>query len=424
LIAAVFAVLFGLSLLPGRKPLCLRFAERISGGIMPDGAETYCRRLTWIWFAVLTALAAFSAATAFYIAPNVRQLGWAAYLVPAFCSAVVVPAVFLIEGVVRNRRFRFVFHTSGSTAKPKTIVKTFASLAKEVAFHRARLALVFACRPFLLATVEPGHMYGTLWRTLLTRATGCAQNPSVILEPETLLAEMRAAEAVFLVTTPSFLRRFCAYADQYDVPQNAVEIVTSGALLDAETSAAARRVFGRAPLEIFGSTETGGVASRRQSDACPDAYDWKVFDPVRVSRTADGRLCVRSPFSFRRRYVMGDGVELSPDGRRFKLLGRLDRLVKINEERVSLPEMEEKMKTLPGVREAALVALEGAHGAVLGAVIAGEARSVLEIRAACLPLFPKGTVPKRYRFVDELPRNPQGKVTGAALRSLFDGQDR
>ena len=51
--SAIFAVLFGLSLLPGRKPLCLRFAERISGGIMPDGAEAYCRRLTWIWFAIL-----------------------------------------------------------------------------------------------------------------------------------------------------------------------------------------------------------------------------------------------------------------------------------------------------------------------------------------------------------------------------------
>ena len=31
----IFAVLFGLSLLPGRKPLCLRVAERLSGGIMP-----------------------------------------------------------------------------------------------------------------------------------------------------------------------------------------------------------------------------------------------------------------------------------------------------------------------------------------------------------------------------------------------------
>ena len=62
MISAVFAILFGVSLLPGRKPLCLRFAERISDGIMPDGAEAYCRRLTWVWFAVLLANAAASVA--------------------------------------------------------------------------------------------------------------------------------------------------------------------------------------------------------------------------------------------------------------------------------------------------------------------------------------------------------------------------
>ena len=48
MISLLFAVMFGLSLLPGRKPLCQRFAERISDGIMPDGAEAYCRTLTWV----------------------------------------------------------------------------------------------------------------------------------------------------------------------------------------------------------------------------------------------------------------------------------------------------------------------------------------------------------------------------------------
>ena len=62
MISAVFAILFGVSLLPGRRPLCLRFAERISDGIMPDGAEAYCRKLTWVWFFVLLANAAASVA--------------------------------------------------------------------------------------------------------------------------------------------------------------------------------------------------------------------------------------------------------------------------------------------------------------------------------------------------------------------------
>ena len=360
MISAVFAILFGVSLLPGRKPLCLRFAERISDGIMPDGAEVYCRRLTWVWFVVLTANAAAAMTVTAAFGP---WIGSAAALP---LSIAVVGGTFAVEGRIRARRFSVSFHTSGSTATPKTIVKTFASLAQEVAFHRARLADVLASKPVFLSTVEPHHMYGRLWRVMLPQASGCAADPEVILTPESLLKKMRAAEHVFLVTTPSFLARFADYADQYDVPQNVVELTTSGALLTADVAAATRRVFGRAPLEIFGSTETGGVAWRRQETG--DEV-WTVFDSVKAWSDASGRLTVASPFSCARRFTMGDGVEFAPDGRHFRLRGRMDRLVKIAEQRVSLPEMEAKMCALPDVAEVALGVVEGAHGPVLGAVV-------------------------------------------------------
>ena len=430
MISAVFAILFGVSLLPGRKPLCLRFAERISDGIMPDGAEIYCRRLTWVWFIVLTANAAAAMAVTAAFGP------WIGSAVVLPLSIAVVGGTFAVEGRIRARRFSVSFHTSGSTATPKTIVKTFASLAKEVAFHRTRLADVLACKPVFLSTVEPHHMYGRLWRLMLPQASGCAADPEVILTPESLLKKMRAAEHVFLVTTPSFLARFADYADQYDVPQNVVELTTSGALLTADVAAAARRVFGRAPLEIFGSTETGGVAWRRQETG---NEAWTVFDPVKAWSDASGQLTVASPFSCARRFTMGDGVEFAPHGRdqrdppRFKLLGRMDRLVKIAEQRVSLPEMEAKMCALPDVAEVALGVVEGAYGPVLGAVVVprkgwtglkafGKHACARALRAQCLSLFPTGTVPRKYRFVRELPCNPQGKVQASAVREILASQ--
>ena len=110
---------------------------------------------------------------------------------------------------------------------------------------------------------------------MLPKAAGCRVDPDVILTPEALVEKMRGAESVFLVTTPDFLERFTAYADQYDVPRNVAELTTSGSLLTAEVAAAAHRVFGRAPLEIFGSTETGGVAERRQEAG---GERWSVFE--------------------------------------------------------------------------------------------------------------------------------------------------
>lgn len=420
MISLLFAVLFGLSLLPGRKPLCLKFAERVSGGIVPDGAEGYCRILTAVWAAVLLGNAALGALIA-TSGPGVWGL-------PAslLASAAIVAGTFVVERRVRGKRFSIAFRTSGSTAAPKAIVKTFESLAKEVAFHRARLTDVLAQNPLFLSTVEPQHMYGMLWRVMLPRAADCPVDPEIILSPESLLAKMQAAEKVFLVTTPSFLERFSAYADLYRVPRNAIEIITSGALLPPAVSAATARIFGRVPLEIFGSTETGGVACRRQT--VPDC-DWTLFDPVRAHASADGRLMVSSPFSFRRTFTMGDGVTFTGK-RTFKLHGRLDRLVKIAEQRVLLPELEAAMCRLPDVAEAALCPLDGPHGTFLGAVVVpqgalaviradGGPKRALALRRQLLPLFPKGTAPRKYRFVHELPRNMQGKIQTEALRAIL-----
>lgn len=402
MLSAIFCVLFGASLLPGRKPLCLRFAEKLSGGIMPDGAQEYCRRLTWVWFFVLL----FTASLGF--------IDWRL----SFASPVVIALTFFVEGRIRRRRFSVAFHTSGSTGGPKTIVKTFEALAREVDFHRAFYKTIAPCR--FLATIEPGHMYGTLWRAMLPKAMGCETDPDVILSPESLVAKMRACEHVFLVTTPSFLERFTAYAAQYDIPQNCVEITASGSLLTAAAARRAKEVFGVTPREIFGSTETGGIAWRRQENG---GEPWQVFDDVKISCGADRRLVVRSPYSFKRKYAMGDAVEILPGGRSFKLLGRIDRLVKINEERVNLAEMEDKIRAL-GFRDCAVAALDGERGPFLGALlVAGEStagKSPLELRAMMLPLFPKGTAPKRLRYTQELPRNAQGKVVAAEVRARLE----
>ena len=325
----------------------------------------------------------------------------------------MVASVFAIEKIVRKRRFSVVFTTSGSTGGPKRIVKTFESLAKETAMHRDYYLSQWngAEKPLFLSTVEKDHMYGTLWRVMLPETLGCKVDDDVIMSPEVLIAKMKNAKKVFLVTTPSFLSRFTAYASEYDVPQNTVEIITSGAMLPDAISKATAKTFGVEPRQIYGSTETGGIASRRGNGL------WEPFKPVKLGIN-DGRLLVKSPFSFRRKYLMGDGIEFANEGKSFILLGRRDRLVKINEERVNLAEMEENVARI-GLGECALAVLEGPRGPYLGAVVAGTPRSALETRRLMLPIFPKGTVPKKVRFVEALPRNAQGKVVnGEVLKCL------
>lgn len=403
MLSAIFALFFGLSLLPGRKPLCLRFAERISGGIMPEGAESYCRKLTWVWFFVLI----FGASLTAYF-HNYLSL---------FISPILFFGTFAIELPLRNRRFRVIFHTSGSTGKSKTIVKTFEMLAKEVEYHRdwyRRNYPQFKTprQVTFLGTIQWDHMYGTLWMKMLPKALGAEVDSAVISTPEELVAKMSVAKQVFLVTTPSFLEHFLKYAEQYELPRNAIEIITSGSRLAAPLADKVKEVFGVRPRQIYGSTETGGIAWLRDGDLA------EVFEPVKVDMIGNRLLVKRSPFSFKRRYLLGDAVEMAEGKRAFRLLGRVDRLVKIKEERVNLAEMEDKVRAL-GFRDCALVAIEGKHGLELALVIAGEAIAPLKMREKLLPIFPKGTVPKKFRFVGEIPKNAQGKVLKSEIEQMF-----
>lgn len=397
MLAAVFAVLFGLSLLPGREPLCLKFARKLSGGLMPEGAREYCRKLTWLWFGTCAAVSAVNL--------GVAVKGWSKL---GYLTALVIPLLLWAEKKWRDRRFAVVFHTSGSTGGPKTIVKPFEKLAKEVVMHGKRWPDL---KPTVIATIQKDHMYGKLWRELLPRYMGWETDEAVVMTPEELVAKMEKAEKTFLITTPSFLMRFTSYADAYKVPGNCVEIITSGALLTGEVSRKTKDVFGVEPLQIYGSTETGGVAWRRGDGI------WETFEGVKIEKTDDGKLRVTSPFSVPKTYTLGDGVEIK-DEKHFRLLGRLDRLVKINEERVNLAEMEEKVKAL-GFGDCALIKLEGERGPFLGCMVTGEKLDALEMRKRLLSVFPKGTVPKKFRFVKELPRNPQGKVVAKEIENAF-----
>ena len=397
MLAALFAVLFGLSLLPGREPLCLKFARKVSEGLMPKGAEKYCRRLTWLWFGVCAIISAIN----LKVAAGGGSKAW-------YLTALAIPMLLWAEKRYRDRRFTVTFHTSGSTGGPKTIVKPFEKLAKDVCLHAKRWPGI---KVRVIATIQSNHMYGTLWRVLLPQRMGWQADEAVVRSPEELVDKMGAAEKVFLVTTPSFLVRFNRYAENYRVPQNCVEIITSGAMLQPETSRDTKRVFGVEPLQIYGSTETGGVASRRGEG------DWELLPGVQAEKTKEGKLKVKSPFSVPKTYVLGDGVEFTGK-RTFKLLGRLDRLVKINEERVNLSEMEEKVRAA-GWGECALTVLKSENGPILGCVIAGAQVDALEMRKRLVGIFPPGTVPKKFRFVAELPRNPQGKVVAKEVEDAF-----
>ena len=191
------------------------------------------------------------------------------------------------------------------------------------------------------------------------------------------------------------------------------------------------RLLGCCPIEVLGSTETSGVAWRKQ-DQHGAAEVWHTLPEVRVRQDDEGFLEVSSPFmGLSSWHRMGDKVRLKSN-RTFELLGRGDHIVKIEEKRVSLAEIEQHALALPIVDDVAAAALEEDARQFVGLVVQlsksgkkelddrGRRDVGLAIRKGLGSKLDPIAVPKKIRYVDEIPVNPQGKRKPAVLRALFD----
>ncbi len=127
-----------------------------------------------------------------------------------------------------------------------------------------------------------------------------------------------------------------------------------------------------------------------------------------------------------RLYRTGDLVAWNAEGQ-LEYLGRLDHQVKIRGLRIELGEVESQLRALPGVREAVVVADEGAAGKRLVAYLAahdGQVLSVPALRAQLAERLPNYMVPAAFVLLERLPLSANGKVDRKALPASSPESER
>jgi acyl-coenzyme A synthetase/AMP-(fatty) acid ligase len=316
-------------------------------------------------------------------------------------------------------------YTSGSTGEPKQIRKTLTQFEVEVASLESLWGntLGQAC---IVASAPHYHFYGLLFRLFWPLSAGRPFDAITCTYPDTLSARLALFGDTALISSPALLTRLPELVPLASLHPTPKLIFSSGGPLPAAAAAEFHRQLGQAPTEVFGSTETGGIAWRRQEGD----DTWTPMPGIHVGSNPDGALSLRSPYLLESTpWRMDDAVELLPDGR-FLLRGRLDRTVKIEEKRLSLPDMEARLAAHPWVAAAAAVALPGRRqsiGAV--AILNAEGRQQLSAigrRETGLALrrhlgahFDAVLLPRRWCFPEQLPINERGKLTQASLSALF-----
>ncbi|RKH05723.1 AMP-binding protein [Corallococcus carmarthensis] len=319
-----------------------------------------------------------------------------------------------------------VVYTSGSSGEPTAIPKRLSQLSSEVA-TLGRLFDADSGDVPVLATVSHQHIYGLLFRVLWPLTSGRPFDAHALPYPEDILAALQSGPGL-LVASPAHLKRLPSTLDWASVRGNLRGLFSSGGPLTPEALQACRDLLGRAPVEVYGSSETGGVAWRRRDT--DDSASWRTMPGVEV-RADEDALRVRSPhLPAGGWFTTEDRARAVPGG--FELLGRRDRLLKLEEKRVSLSAMERTLVAGGLLREARVLPLTEGHRVILAVVgvpdadgwrlqESGGRRSLSQaLREKLAPHFESSALPRRFRYLEAMPVNSQGKSTEAALAALFD----
>ncbi|MFP4194972.1 MAG: AMP-binding protein [Desulfobacterales bacterium] len=307
--------------------------------------------------------------------------------------------------------------TGGTTREPRIWSKTIRNLFGEALYHARKLEVTE--NDLFAATVPAYHIYGLLFSVL----TPFMASASVIGEELTYPREIRHAVgrkfATILVSIPLHYRMLAGTEFKAESLRFAL---SSAARLEEADSRAFYTQTGLGITEVFGSTETGGIATRLCSREQPhftpfDCIDWKIIDHLLAIRS--DFISPELPVDTEGFFVTSDRAKtVGPNG--FQLAGRADSIVKVGGRRVDLEEVKSAIVGMTGVEDAAVICAENGSGRgneiralVAAGIDSGEIRRYLQNR------IPDYAVPRRIRVVERIPVSPAGKYENTEIYKLL-----
>lgn len=335
-------------------------------------------------------------------------------------------APFAVPQIDAARIMAYVF-TSGSTGAPVPHRKTWGFLVGCVRAAAERLGLLDGRAATLIGTVPAQHMYGFESTVLLALIGGLAFSNRQPFYPSDIRDELDALpQPRVLVTSPIHLRALLSAG--HALPRAAL-VLSATAPLSEKLACEAEAALDAPLVEIYGSTETGQIATRRTSQGAA----WERFPDIRLdARDApdgddSGPTVWVSGGHVEAPVPMGDALELLGDGR-FLLHGRKADLVNIAGKRTSLAYLNHQLNAIAEVVDGVFFMPDEAapaHGDTalepvtrLVALVVAPTLSAADLQRALRERIDPAFMPRPLVFVDALPRNETGKLPRDVLAAL------
>lgn len=344
-----------------------------------------------------------------------------------------------------------LLYTSGTSGKPKGVMLTNTNLSSNV--KQTTSWARFTRDSVLMGVLPQFHSFGLTVLTLLPLSIGCKVVYTARFMPKRMVDLMREHRPMALIAIPSMygalLNLKSAKADDFS---SLVYCVSGGEPLPDAVADGFKNRFGVTINEGYGLTETAPCTNwcrpheykRKSVGKAITGVEERIVGPDGqvLGVNVDGEVQIRGPNIMKGYYKLpeltaqvltpdgwfktGDMGRIDEDGHLY-ITGRIKEMLIIGGENVFPREIEEVLDQHPTVKASAVIGvMDESRGEVPVAFVEMKEGAEFDekaLRSHCRNFLAQFKVPRDIRLIDELPRNPTGKIMRRELKAMAAAEE-